>query len=253
MSTKTVCLLVLLTLAVAALPAMAQDEKADSFVYATYFYCDVAGQERADEIVKANGAPVFDAAVADGTITGWGWLSHHTGGKWRRIRYHVAPSVEKLLETLESLNGKVAEKNEAAAEEFSQICGAHDDYIWQQKHSSGGLADQGRGTAGFSVYHVCKMSKESRADEIVEETLAPLFNAQVKAGNFSSWGWNTHVVGGKYRRLATYTAPSFDKLIAGRAAVIATLIEKHSDAADEFNSICTSHQDYMWNIELEKP
>jgi hypothetical protein len=218
MSTKTVCLLVLLSLTLAALPAVAQEEEADSFVYATYFYCDVARQERADESVKANGASVFDAAVEDGTITGWGWLGHHTGGKW-----------------------------------FSQICGAHDDYIWQQKFSSGGLAEAGRGKAGFSVYHVCKMSKESRADEIVEETLAPLFNAQIKAGNFSSWGWNSHVVGGKYRRLATYTAPDFDKLIAGRAAVIAALIEKHGDAAEEFNSICSSHQDYMWNIVHEKP
>ena len=250
MSKRTLSLLVLLTLALAAMPAVAQEEEADSFVYATYFYCDVARQERADEIVKSTGAPAFDAAVEDGTITAWGWLSHHTGGKWRRLRYHAAPSIDKLLEALESVMGKVVEEHAVAQNEFSQICGAHDDYIWQRKAGSAG---EGRGSAGFSVYHVCKMSKESRADEIVEETLAPLFNAQIEAGNFTSWGWNTHVVGGKYRRLATYTAADFDKLIAGRSAVIAQLIEKHGDAADEFNSICTSHQDYMWNIELEKP
>ena len=250
MSTRIVCLFVLLTLALAALPAVAQEEEAKSFVYGTYFYCDVARQERADEIVKSTAAPVFDAAVEDGTITAWGWMSHHTGGKWRRLRYHSAPSIEKLLETLESLNGKVAEKHEAAQNEFSQICGAHDDYIWQQKIGSGG---EGRGPAGFSVYYVCKMAKESRADEIVEETLAPLFNAQMEAGNFTSWGWLSHVVGGKYRRLATYTAPTFDKLIAGRSGVIAGLMGDHSEAADEFNSICSSHQDYLWNIELEKP
>jgi len=250
MSTRTVCLLVLLTLALAALPAVAQEEEADSFVYATYFYCDVSRQERADEIVASTGAPVFDAAVEDGTITAWGWMSHHTGGKWRRIRYHVAPSIDQLLETLETLNGKVAEKHAVAQNEFSQICNAHDDYIWQQQASSGG---EGRGPAGFSVYYVCKMSKESRADEIMEETLAPLLSAQIEAGNLTSWGWSSHVVGGKYRRLATYTAPTFDKLIAGRSAVIAGLMGKHSEAADEFNSICFSHQDYMWNIELEKP
>jgi hypothetical protein len=60
-------------------------------------------------------------------------------------------------------------------------------------------------------------------------------------------------VGGKYRRLATYTAPTFDKLIAGRSGVIAGLMGDHSEAADELNSICSSHQDYLWNIELEKP
>ena len=253
MSTRIVCLLVLLTVTLAALPAVAQEEEADSFVYATYFYCDVARQERADEIVKATGAPVFDAAVEDGTITAWGWMSHHTGGKWRRIRYHVAPSISQLLEALESLNGEVAKEHAVAQNEFSQICNAHDDYIWQQRLSSGGLAGDGRGPAGFSVYYVCKMSKESRADEIMEETLAPLLSAQIEAGNLTSWGWSSHVVGGKYRRLATYTAPTFDKLIAGRSAVIAGLMGEHTEAADEFNSICSSHQDYMWNIELEKP
>lgn len=250
MSKISVCLLVLFTLALASLPAVAQEEEAESYVYATYFYCDVSRQERADEIVASTGAPVFDAAVEDGTITAWGWLSHHTGGKWRRLRYHSAPSISKLLETLESLNGKVDEKHAVAQNEFSQICGTHDDYIWQQQLGSGG---EGRGPVGFSVYYVCDMAKESRADEIVKETLGPLFDAQIEAGNFTSWGWNSHIVGGKYRRLATYTASDFDKLLAGRAAVISGLAEQHSEAADEFNGICTSHQDYMWNIELEKP
>jgi hypothetical protein len=32
--------------------------------------------------------------VEDGAITGWGWLAHHTGGTWRRIRYHNATSLD---------------------------------------------------------------------------------------------------------------------------------------------------------------
>lgn len=57
------------------------EEKSDTFIYATYYYCKASGEEKADELVMKNTAPVFDAAVADGTIMPWGWLSHHTGGK----------------------------------------------------------------------------------------------------------------------------------------------------------------------------
>jgi hypothetical protein len=61
--------------------AIAQDEKEapESYIYASYFVCDVTKQDRADEIVRTKDAPVYDAAVKDGTITGWGWLAHHTG------------------------------------------------------------------------------------------------------------------------------------------------------------------------------
>ena len=89
----------LLALAITAPVSLAADhheEKEDRFIYATYFYCDTATQEQADELVEKNNKPVYDAAVADGTIKGWGWLSHHTGGKWRRLKYHTSDTVPGL-------------------------------------------------------------------------------------------------------------------------------------------------------------
>ena len=78
--------------------AVAQEDEGPSrYTYATYFYCDVTGQERADEIVKSSQAPVYDKLVAEGKMSSWGWLAHHTGGKWRRLQYHQAPSIEALL------------------------------------------------------------------------------------------------------------------------------------------------------------
>ena len=37
-----------------------EEEKPSVFTYATYFYCDVTGQDRVDEIVKTQNAPVYD-------------------------------------------------------------------------------------------------------------------------------------------------------------------------------------------------
>jgi hypothetical protein len=83
--------------------ALAQDEQ-DTYIYTTYHYCDFAGQDQVDEIVDSAYKPIYDAAVKDGTIGGWGWLAHHTGGKWRRAQYHSAGSVEAVLAAQERLH-----------------------------------------------------------------------------------------------------------------------------------------------------
>jgi Ni/Co efflux regulator RcnB len=79
---KKYLLICILATAIAAPMALSAEEenKEERYIYATYFYCNTATQEQADELVKKNNVPVYDAAVADGTIKGWGWLSHHTGG-----------------------------------------------------------------------------------------------------------------------------------------------------------------------------
>ena len=68
-----------LSLAVGAPTSLVADEhesKEETYIYATYFYCDAANEDKADELVKKNNAPIYDAAVEDGTIKGWGWLRH---------------------------------------------------------------------------------------------------------------------------------------------------------------------------------
>ena len=56
---------------------MAQEDEAPSaFVYATYYYCDVATQGDMDDIVAEHEAPVFDKWVEDGKLTAWGYYEH---------------------------------------------------------------------------------------------------------------------------------------------------------------------------------
>ncbi|MBT8131153.1 MAG: hypothetical protein KJO35_02700, partial [Gammaproteobacteria bacterium] len=66
----------------AALPfaAVADDhDEEQPYIYATYMYCDLNGQERADEIVEKHMKKIYDKMFEDGDIRSWGWLAHHTG------------------------------------------------------------------------------------------------------------------------------------------------------------------------------
>ncbi len=193
MMRRTVCTVVALMILAAPAVVRAQEDEAPvrPYVYATYFECDVAAQGLADMIWKAVQAPIYDAAVEDGTISGWGWLVHHTGGKWRRASYYIAPTVEALLAAQDTLGERVQEADPQASAHLSRICGAHEDYIWQSVTGSGGdgsIAVAKSGEAGVSQYMVCKMSEQERADELVKEVLGPIYTGLVADGKLSGWG-----------------------------------------------------------------
>ena len=241
----------LLGIATIATTAVAQEEENPSvFTYATYFYCDVNGQDRVDEIVKTQYAPVYDQMVKESKMLGWGWLSHHTGGKWRRIQYYQASSVAGLLDAQSEMNKRLDGLDDKADQDFGKICNAHEDYIWEAETGSSG---DGRGDAGFSVYYTCDQAREERADEIFAKDLGPIFDKYVAAGKLTSWGWSSHWVGGSFRRLQTMTAPDHKSLLAARAELIEEMYAEENKAGQEFNEICGSHVDYMWDIELETP
>lgn len=230
-----------------------EEETSRAFAYGTYFECDVTREWLADEIVAQAYKPVYDAAVDDGTISAWGYLGHHTGGKWRRVIYHIAPTLDGVFEALSKINEAVGKKASDAANELGEICGSHDDYVWRfVAGSGGGSRAEERGEVGFSVYFVCDEATEARADEIVKETFAPIYDALVASGQLVSWGWMEHWIGGKYRRIATMTAKDLKTLLAARGAALGKIVANEA-ASKEFSEICGSHADYIWNVKLEKP
>ena len=221
-----------------------------AYTYATYFYCGGGPLSRADEII-ADDADRMNGFVEDGTIMGWGWLAHHTGGGWQRAMYYQAESIEALLNAYDTMNDD--DGDDAAADEddgpgFAEICPRHEDYIWQVDNGS---ASETRGPAGFSVYYMCDINKEERAGEIVDEHIAPILNGFVEEGKLASWGWSTHVVGGRYRALQTMTAADMQSLMAARGDVIAAVYADDSEAGAEFSEICGPHTDYLWDIQIE--
>jgi len=257
MQRSLMCAVLMLTIlaAPAVVRAQQDDEPVRPFVYSTYYECDVADQELADMIWKSVQAPIYDEAVDDGTISGWGWLVHHTGGKWRRASYYVAPTIEALLTAQETLGERVQQADPQASARFSRICGAHDDYIWQSVTGSGGegsIAVSQSGEAGVSQYMVCKMSEQERADELVRTVFAPIYDGLVADGKLSGWGWLQHSVGGEYRRLFTIRGADHATVLEAWGEAVNEMSEKHEAETKELNEICYSHQDYMWDIAHRK-
>ena len=223
------------------------EEEKETYIYASYFYCKNSMFEELDAELAEHVAPVYDAAVKDGTLGGWGWLAHHTGGTWNRIFYHVSDSVAGLLKAQDTM----AERSKDVPDEaFSAACGIHDDYIWQSVATNGTMGK--RGKVGLSAYHVCDMGREDRADELVKTVFAPAYDKAVSEGKITSWGWSSHVIGGKYRKLSTMSGDSFESILAARDEILEALYgEGGNDAAREFTDICGSHSDYLWEIRNE--
>ena len=234
-----------------SLTAYAQDDAPQAFSYSTYYVCDVEVQNQMDDIVEKYEKPVFDQWVADGKLIAWGYLSHFTGGSWRKAQYHVSPTLEDAINTQATIFAEIYGANPGAGAARARACRGHQDYVWSTGVGGGAGPGSDRGDVSLSVYYVCDQAREAEADEIVAEHIAPLYDAQVEAGKLKAWGWLSHVLGGEYRRLATATGDSHSDVLAARGEIIAAL--QDNDEAEEFSQICSSHSDYLWNIAFETP
>ena len=225
-----------------------------AYSYVTYNECKLSGQDRADEIVKEVEAPVYNALVEEGVIDSWGWLSHHTGGKWRRAFYYTNATVDGLLDAQQAMGERFDSMDLGDDADRSDLCPSHDDYIWAVDQA-GGDSDAKRADAGLSVYLICDESTEERADELFESTYAPILDKLVADGKISNWSWLSHFIGGKYRRLQSMTGADHKAILAARGELLEALFggDEPNAGAVEFNEICGSHSDYMWDTTATSP
>ena len=231
------------------------DEQQVAYAYVTYFNCDPATEARADEIIKRNYAPHYDAAVEQGDIAQWSWLAHFVGGEWRRALVLTALDMDNLLDASGALGEIIEESTPEAGRVFTEVCAEHVDYIWQATPGLDGTSvGDARGKAGYSIYMACDMGREERADTIVRESLAPVYNSFVENGSLISWTWLQHYVGGEFRRLLAMTGDDHKALTKVRAQLVQEMQDrKYKRAFDELNEICPQHQDYMWDVQAETP
>jgi hypothetical protein len=99
----------------------------------------------------------------------------------------------------------------------------------------------------MATYYRCDYAKQARADTLYKQVIAPLLDRQVKAGNLTGYGFSSHRIGGVFRRLETWTAPTLDKLITAQDAYDADLQKTNPKGGAEFDAVCGSHDDYIWN------
>ena len=231
----------------APLPATAQEAAGPmGYTYATYYVCDVATQGNMDNVVLANEKAYFDKWVEDDKLIGWGYLSHFTGGRWRRAQFHVSATLEQALENQAEIFREIYAANRDGAQARAEACEAHDDYIWEM--SQGSKPGTERGSASLSVYFVCDAARQWRADEIFAEIYAPQLRAMQEDGDIASWSWQRHVIGGEYQRLQTVTGGSHAAVVGARVDTLRRAAATSPDLVRELAGICNSHSDYLWDI-----
>ena len=252
------CAMAMCVLVLSAAPfcALAQnDEATTGYAYVTYFKCDAGREFRADEIIERSFKPHYDAAVEAGEIVQWSWLSHFVGGEWRRALVLSTTNMDDLLAAAGALGEAIQESTPEAGRVFTEVCPEHEDYIWETVDGVGGTpVGDVRGSAGFSMYFDCDLNREDRADEIMRETLGPVYDARVANGDLTSWIWLAHNVGGEWRRILSLTASDHNTMMRTRAAILADVSEgRASRALEQLNDVCPDHEDYMWDIQIESP
>ena len=99
----------------------------------------------------------------------------------------------------------------------------------------------------FAIYYRCVQGDAARADAIYKEHVVPFLKSEQAAGRITAYGYARHWSGSDWRRLEYVAGTDMDKLLDSRAASIKmTQSPEHSKAMDEFDRICSSHDDYVW-------
>lgn len=225
-------------------PAVGQDSPT---LIATYYRCNTGLRDQTDQIIRERIGPIFARHAGANHITSWGWMSHGIGGEWRRILYLIGPSRDQAWDWWTEIVSEFQSEEALAVARLNDICGSHDDYIWQQVSTSEIGGDGTSALATASTYFVCEQSREDRADEIFQEVVRPIYEEHVDAGDLGGWSWWRHDVGGPYRRLLVLNGFNHKEIMNGRDATNETVWERAPDAMREFLSICQGHEDYLWS------
>ena len=98
----------------------------------------------------------------------------------------------------------------------------------------------------YSTYYKCSPDGESRADEIVNSSFKPHYDAAVEQGDILSWSWLQHFAGGSWRRVLVIIASDMDSLLDASGALGEIISDETPEAGRAFSAICSSHDDYIW-------
>jgi hypothetical protein len=98
----------------------------------------------------------------------------------------------------------------------------------------------------YVTYFECNAGREYRADEIIERSFKPHYDAAVEAGEIVQWSWLAHFMGGKWRRALVLTTGNMDDLLAAAGALGEAIAELTPEAGRVFTEICPIHEDYIW-------
>ncbi len=110
---------------------------------------------------------------------------------------------------------------------------------------TGGVAAQ-EAQYAYATYFVCSPDGESRADEIINSSYKPHYDAAVEQGDILSWSWLQHYAGGEWRRVRVVITADMESLLESAGALGEIISERTPEAGRAFSEICSQHVDYIW-------
>jgi hypothetical protein len=229
--------------------AVAAEVPKTAMVFATYYRCTEATEDRADAIFKDVMAPLWKKEADGGRIGAYGWSKHWAGGDWRRLEYIIGTDLDKMIDARDATINKLMAEHPKELAEFSSICSGHDDYLWASGASSQApeVLARERGAVGLSTYFQCD-AHEDEADAIVKSAVAPVLNQHVQEGKITSWNWLQHRIGGKYRRAIVVDGPDHKSMVKYWGVLGQALDAAQPRLWERFGEICYSHTDYVWDL-----
>lgn len=229
----------------AASPPAGPPEENQVFIAATYFHCNSATVQRADDAVEKQYIKTLEGLVTSGTVSSWGWLGKFVGGEWLRAGYFTGSSLQTVLAASGNVPvGRSDDHPKMDRKALDEACSSGEDYVWHVLAGSNLRAS--RGQVSFSTYFVCDQTRETQADALMKSIIGPRFDKLVGEKKLTTWAWAEHIIGGKYRRLSTMSAENLKALIEAREALVAG--EEHDPVNQAILSICGSHQDVIWEV-----
>ena len=106
--------------------------------------------------------------------------------------------------------------------------------------------DASQNLFAYVTYFVCSPDTESRADEIINSSFKPHYDAAVEHGDILSWSWLQRFVGGNWRRALVIIASDMDSIIDASGAIGEAISDTTPESFRAFSGICSSHEDYIW-------
>lgn len=97
----------------------------------------------------------------------------------------------------------------------------------------------------IGAYYRCSEAMEAQADEVVREFVGPVVQRHVDAGHLTGWLWNSHDLGGAWRRLLVLSGTDMNQMLEVRAQIIEELSE-NEEAMARMGQACGGHDDYIW-------
>ena len=79
--------------------------------------------------------------------------------------------------------------------------------------------DESQDVLAFATCFGCSPDAESRADEIINTSCKPHYDAAVDHGDILSWSWLQRFVGGNWRRDLVIIASDMDSIIDASGAI----------------------------------